>query len=270
MPNIHTEYHFEEGVSTLSSNIKRAIAIQDYSFFFIAYSSEKVIYALHAGLNPENHHQGIKELKEYLIGKFGNEVLNDCYMQILSPRFTLIPEGLFNKSDYASALDYIYPEQIDHTILDSAIEKINSVLVADGSSPIFSAQSELINAKNTEDFAAAWLNKVLSVNSGGAYIHVLSHSFLVAIVFDGKLQLFNKFDFAAKNDFMYFLLGSIQCTGLKNENLTLYLSGEISSSSPLMEQVSYYFADVKFLQERFDEHPESSKISHQFYTLIEK
>lgn len=267
MPNIHHEYHFAEGHSPFPSNTNKAIAIMDYSFFFIASNNEKIEYALHAGLKGDNLKGNIKELKEYLENKFGESLLNDCKVQILSNKFTLIPKGLFTQSDYPSALDNIYPDQQNTNIIESEIPSINSILISDGDSPIHQAEKDILSFHNKEDFTAAWLKKIIATNQSGCYVHILSQSFLIAILFDGKLQLFNRFDFAAKSDFLYFLLGSIQCTNLKNEETNIFLSGEITAASPLMEQLDYYFAEVRFLFEKLP-HEESRKISHQFYTLI--
>ncbi|MBN2728913.1 MAG: DUF3822 family protein [Bacteroidales bacterium] len=270
MPNIHTEYNFREENSSLPIHIKKAIAIQDYSFFFIAFSEDKIEYALHAGVHPEKTEDCINELKTYLIDKFGNEVFDGCKIQILSKRFSLIPEGLFSKEEYPAALDYLYTEEQQYEIMESPVPTASSILISENSSPLFVATKTILPHQNIYDIAAVWLNKILSLNQTSAcFVHLFSQSFLIAIVHENKLQLFNSFNFSAKNDFLYFLLGSIQCTGLRNEDTKLHISGEISPSAPLMEQISYYFAEVKFLQKSFPQNPESTKISHLFYSLIE-
>ena len=270
MPNIHAEYNFIPEKNTFSDNIHKAIGLHKHSFFFIAYKENKIEYALHAGLNIKELKKDIIELKKVITNKFGNTTFNNTKLFLIPERFSLVPEGLFNPNEYIKALDYIFDEHSEHHIFDCAIKKSESIFISDLPIDLLNIAKEELNISDKNDYSATWLNKVLNRDEEtAAYVNILADSFLITIIKNGKLQLFNRFVFEGKNDFLYFLLGSIQSSDLKNEEINLYLSGEISSSSPLHEQLSYYFKEVKFLQHRFTEHDESSIISHQFYPLID-
>ena len=84
--------------------------------------------------------------------------------------------------------------------------------------------------------------------------------FFWAALFDnGKMKLFNSYEFSGKSDFGFFGLGVIKNMGFNPKELQLYLSGNIRKDAPLESLLKIYIQDIQ--------HIESESIIKEFVFL---
>jgi hypothetical protein len=96
--------------------------------------------------------------------------------------------------------------------------------------------------------SANFLRQVIALPKG-AYVQVMNHAFLVAVLeAPNKLLLFNTFEYGTEEDFLYFLLLACENTGIQRHEAPLVFSGKIRKQSKIYEWCQRYFADIVFLQ----------------------
>ena len=102
-------------------------------------------------------------------------------------------------------------------------------------------------------------------------INVRSGCFDVVYFVDNKLHFFNSFDFRTKEDFIYFLLITIDQLGLNPEKVELLLMGEIDSSDENYQMVHKYIKYFSFI-ERNNNYGYSyvldELMSHKYFALF--
>ncbi|HEX7414124.1 MAG TPA: DUF3822 family protein, partial [Bacteroidia bacterium] len=76
-------------------------------------------------------------------------------------------------------------------------------------------------------------------------VHVGTDSFDVAL-YDKKLILFNTFEYQSTEDFLYFILASLEQNKFSIEETEIVLAGEIETQSALYDTLQDYFPKVKF------------------------
>ena len=80
------------------------------------------------------------------------------------------------------------------------------------------------------------------------YINVEPFHFEMVIVKKDKFQLYNTFEYFTKEDFIYFILFSVEQLKLNPETLTVELTGHIEKDDDLYQMLYTYIRNVKFNQ----------------------
>ncbi len=174
------------------------------------------------------------------------------FLIIDNPYSTLIPPPLFSEEEAMMYLSYNHPVD-DHytarfnqlrtagivtvfgmtkTLTELAEETWNNINYKHCSSVII--ESLLINYKNKTDNNTLFLN----VRDGG---------FDLVYFKNNKLHFHNFFRYNTKEDFIYFLLTTVEELQLNPEQLKLMLSGEIDKSSILYEMIYRYIRSIAFV-----------------------
>jgi hypothetical protein len=79
------------------------------------------------------------------------------------------------------------------------------------------------------------------------FVHFESNQFQIVVVENKKLLFFNNFDFQTKEDFIYYLLFTVEQLNLNPENFKLQFLGEIQVESPFFEIAYRYIRNVSML-----------------------
>lgn len=78
------------------------------------------------------------------------------------------------------------------------------------------------------------------------YLNVKNQCFEMIVLKEAKLLFYNYFRFKTKEDFLYFLLFSVEQLHLDAGSVPVYFLGMIEEKSAITEIVSRYFRDIRF------------------------
>ena len=81
------------------------------------------------------------------------------------------------------------------------------------------------------------------------YLNVKDQHYEMFVLKGAKLLFYNTFRFKTKEDFLYFLLFSIEQLHLEAESVPVYFLGMIEEDSKLVEFTSRYVRDIRFKKE---------------------
>lgn len=96
------------------------------------------------------------------------------------------------------------------------------------------------------------------------YLEVHENHFQIGIYKQRQLQLYNQFEYATVEDFMYFFLYTLEQVELDRETLALKLSGLVEKDSPLYRMLFQYIRKVELVKR-----PKVVKESHVLSQLGE-
>lgn len=78
------------------------------------------------------------------------------------------------------------------------------------------------------------------------YLNVKNQCFEMIVLKEAKLLFYNYFRFKTKEDFLYFLLFSVEQLHLDAGSIPVYFLGMIEDKSAITKIVSRYFRDIRF------------------------
>ena len=192
-----------------------------------------------------------------------------------NPVTTLIPQALFDKQEKDRYLNFNHPVQEESvtginilknagavsifSIPVSLDKKIKSIWPG---SALFHSSSVLI-----ESLLINYKNKTTGKT---LFVQVNTDYFDVVYIKNSKLYLHNTFKFKSKEDFIYFLLATIEQLKLNPEEVNIVLSGQIDKSSIYYEMVYQYIRNNEFIErnETFNYSYLFDKLAHHKYYVL--
>lgn len=166
--------------------------------------------------------------------------------------YTLVPQSLFVESELKNYLTpLVDPEKLLNGIVISS--EINQIVVVSllnqelteisksifPNSELYSFTHALLSFSQIKDLNEPNYLGMVSMNS---------NYFDLVIKKRGQLHFFNRFEFSTKEDFVYFLMATLQNLEIKNSDIELALLGEIYPQSPITEILNRYFPKVGFVK----------------------
>lgn len=123
-------------------------------------------------------------------------------------------------------------------------------------------------------FSTIVLDAILSFEkhstSSKMYVNISIDHFEVIALENGQLKLYNTFEYATKEDFIYYILFAIEQLSFNPEELPLILVGNISKDDELYSIVYKYIREVSIFEIPNDKKIEeniSSSLLHNFVLL---
>ncbi|OIQ28585.1 MAG: hypothetical protein BM564_09330 [Bacteroidetes bacterium MedPE-SWsnd-G2] len=188
---------------------------------------------------------------------------------------TLVPKELFDKDTIADYLkfnskilksDYI---SFDEIAINSSVNvfvplvNINNYIFENfGSFKYKHASSILVDSILQSNYSSKEEKVVLNLSSG--YFEMIALN-------EGKLQLYNSFEFDTKEDFIYYVLFTMEQLKMSPEQVEVVLSGEIDETSELYQIAYHYIRNVSFIKPgytfAFEEQSKPSLV-HQDYLIL--
>lgn len=185
-----------------------------------------------------------------------NSILSKPYDQIMvlhdNSFNTFVPDVLFNEEFIGSYLQYNTKVfKTDFFTFDKIISyEINNVYV-----PFMHINNFLIDKygifeyKNTNSI----LVKKLLDNSKNRdekqiFIHIQNNHFEIVVLNKQKLLLFNSFEYKTPEDFIYYVLFTIEQLQLNPETIPLFLLGDVTESTPCYTIVYKYIRNISLLE----------------------
>ncbi len=165
---------------------------------------------------------------------------------------TLIPQPLFNEENKNLYLGFNQPFQENSRIVFDSLKNIEAVNVYYIPNLIVEKAKNFWPNVNILHYSTGLIES-LSINfknqvdSNTLFVNVRKDCFDIVYFKENKLNYYNSFVFHTKEDFIYFLLITIDQLGLNPEDINLILSGEISKTDERYQMVDQYIKNYSFI-----------------------
>ncbi|WP_194534193.1 DUF3822 family protein [Zobellia nedashkovskayae] len=218
-------------------------------------NSEKVVFAKE--LTP---YEILKRLK--LLFSTHN-IEEDQFSEIVvvhrNNLFSLVPQALFNEDELANYLKFNTKILAnDHLAFDELESyEINNVYVpfVNINNYIYDLFGEFTFKHNGTVMVESLLNNHSASKEAMCYIHTSQRQMDVTVIGSKKLLLFNSFNFVTKEDFLYYLLFTLEQLELDTESVSIKLFGDIEKDDDIYDLCYNYVKDVSMFYPSFTEHP---------------
>ena len=194
-----------------------------------------------------------EELKSFFhLFDLGREPYGEVVIIHSSPRFSLVPKALFDPSELAHYLklntrlgrqDEIEYDQMLHTDL------VNVYIPFSG---VNSYIRDIFPSVEVLHSGSILIQSILQLpgweENPQAYANVGDRSLEIVILKGKDLLLYNHFEYTTQEDFIYFLLFTLEQLGMDTEHTEVKLMGDIAEGDPLyalcdryLKQLSIFF-----------------------------
>ncbi len=200
---------------------------------------------------------GLFSFTEQLQGPFA-----EVHLGYYTPKFTLIPQSLYNADDKAAYAQFQFEvdesEEIKHDVLSTHGLVVLYAMKKDVSQLL----EELFEFSKPRHAATYTISYYLDQykNKPGEHVHVQlwrRHLEVIAIK-NGKLQVCSSFDFQTNEDVLYFILNIYEQLDFNPEVVPVKLSGEILKGTELWQLLERYIRFVEL------EGRPNGQYSHEF------
>lgn len=161
------------------------------------------------------------------------EVLNFKYADVLTsvstPCFTLVPEELFDAETTTEAARYLDVHPAD-VVFAQPLDQHNQVVFKIDST-LATAASRL-NLQRVMFAASGWIQAIAANQPSGyqLYLQIFDDRFDIAYFRQGKLHLYNTFEYTHEDELAYYTVFACQQLKLDMSLITVILSGVADSS----------------------------------------
>lgn len=225
--------------------------------------------------------KNIEQIPSYL-GKILNSrpsfafPYDSVYLMIQNRFSTLIPQPLFSEENKNLYLGFNQPFQENSRIVYDTLKNNEAVNVYYIPNLIVEKAKDFWPNVNILHFSTALIES-LSINfknqvdSNTLFVNLRKDCFDIVYFKENKLHYYNSFVYHTKEDFIYFLLITIEQLGLNPEDISLILCGDINKTDDFYQMVHQYIKNYSFIS-RNDNFGYSYIMDelqyHQYFTLF--
>ena len=188
---------------------------------------------------------------------------------------TFVPKPLFSDKHLADYLKYnnkILPTDYITFDVITNNDMVNVYIPYVNTNNLF---FEKYGAFHYKHFATILLENIFQMTTASeeatVYVHVQKTHFEIVAIQQKKLLFYNSFEYTSSEDFIYYLLFTLEQIELNTNTLQLYFLGDIDKSDVLYTVTYTYVRHVEFLYKKypFDFHESVKKPkSHHDFTLL--
>ena len=180
---------------------------------------------------------------------------------------TLVPNEYFKKDALKSYLKYSIKTIATDLITFDELDFMNSKNVYIPYVNINNFLFQNFGEFEYKHYSSVLLEKLFSIasNDNCCYIHVSKSTFDIVIIKNSNLQFFNIFEYKTKEDFMYYVLFTLEQLELSTEETLVTVLGDIEEDSDLFRLMYTYIRNIDFLSSKnavFNNQKEISKHSN--------
>ena len=234
-----------------------------------------------------NTHNEVIEFSSYYFSKTKNspelilEKLQDIFKKEKSLQYdfetvtvihqnnlnTLVPNEYFKKDALKSYLKYSIKTIATDLITFDELDFMNSKNVYVPYVNINNFLFQNFGEFEYKHYSSVLLEKLFSIatNDICCYIHVSKSTFDIVIIKNSNLQFFNVFEYKTKEDFMYYVLFTLEQLDLSTEETLVSILGDMEEDSDLFRLMYTYIRNIDFLSSKnpvFNNQKEISKHSN--------
>jgi len=180
---------------------------------------------------------------------------------------TLVPNEYFKKDALKSYLKYSIKTIATDLITFDELDFMNSRNVYVPYVNINNFLFQNFGEFEYKHYSSVLLEKLFSIatNDICCYIHVSKSTFDIVIIKNSNLQFFNIFEYKTKEDFMYYVLFTLEQLDLSTEETLVSILGDMEEDSDLFRLMYTYIRNIDFLSSKnavFNNQKEISKHSN--------
>jgi len=188
---------------------------------------------------------------------------------------TLVPAPLFKEENKALFLEFNQPTQENHQIGVDYLQNTEAVNVYYISGSLVKLIKNTWPLANVSHFSSCLmeclaLNYKNKIETDTLFINVNHDNYNLVSFKNNKLAFYNTFSYKTKEDFIYFLLATMEQLGFNPVNSELILMGNIERGGHVFQMIHQYVGSYYFIE------PNAANLSfvldeirqHQFYTLL--
>lgn len=230
----------------------------------IADRKENEIFGLSVLPAGQVFQKSLSEMQELLRAfEYQQTDFQQAHVVVVDPRYTFVPDALFEPRNAETYLHIIHPEAKWHTVHYERIAAMQMVNVYELGDLFFGAARLLFPGANFHHYAGMIAEAVLKGDTGHSneriYVHLHDMGMDVIHGKDGKLTYHNYFPFEADTDIVYFLLSVAEVLQFKGDQWEVMLCGNVSSDNSLISLMKKYIPEVLLFKR-----PSQIGIPHSF------
>jgi len=209
-----------------------------------------------------------------------NELLTKYYPKVIilveNPKSTLVPNPLFDSTSLPEYLKFNHFLQTDEEVVYDKLTHLNAFNVFAVSKVLKNKFRDKFARYRLAHYSTALIETLLITTKNQnvdntLFVNVNSSTFDIVYISQQKLTFYNSFRYNTPEDFIYFLIFSMEQLMLNPETVTLLLMGEIAKDSKIYGIAFKYIRNIAFA-DRSDHFRYSYVLdevqSHHFYTLL--
>ena len=189
---------------------------------------------------------------------------------------TLIPQPLFSEDQSKLYLEFNQPFQENSRVVFDSLKNNQATNIYYLPNTVIEKVKDMWpNAKllhmSTSLIESLSINFKNKVDAKTMFVNLRNDCFDLVHFKENKLHYYNTFEFRTKEDFIYFLLISIDQLGLNPEDVNLIISGNINKTDDTYNMIHQYIKNYSFIQ-RNENYGYSYVLDelkyHQYYALF--
>lgn len=188
---------------------------------------------------------------------------------------TLVPIPLFDKKNKNLYLGFNQPFREDHRIVYDQLKNVETANIYYLANPVaekvkdFWANAQICHYSSAliESLMVGFKNKL---DIQYLFLDVHEDNFDLVTFKDNKLFYYNNFAYHTQEDFMYFLLSTIEHLSLNPETVQLIIMGNLDKNDPKYEMIYRYIRNSEFIPKNENllySHALDNVLHHKYYTL---
>lgn len=226
------------------------VSLNGLSFCILDTLSNKIIKAdrllfdkTQSPIELENHLEALMQKHELVKASFSEVIVVHS-----NGLFSFVPKSLFDENELANYLklnakilanDHIAHDMLpNHDMINVYVPFVNI------NNYIFGLFGEFEYKHNATVLVEALLNNSGTQKSPVCYVHVDNKQMDITVISKKKLLLHNSFEYTTKEDFMYYLLFTMEQLNLDTESIKLKLFGFIEEDDAIYRLCYDYVKDV--------------------------
>ena len=243
----------EKGNNTIEDNFKKLsiqVGLNGLSFCALDTISKKILaYENIPFKTASTPYLLLKELKAVLNTKnLSHTSFNEVMVVHKNGFFSMVPKPLFNKEELPNYLKFnakmmandlvVYDELDNHELVNVYIPYANV------NNYIFELFGEFTFKHSGSVLVSSLLDHTSSSASNYCYVQIAEREMEIVVVSEKKLLFYNYFEYKTKEDFLYYLLFSLEQLNLDREHIQLRLFGQIDEDDDLFQLCHTYVSNV--------------------------
>ncbi len=188
---------------------------------------------------------------------------------------TFVPKPLFSDKNLADYLKYNNKILANDYMTFDVVSNNDMVNVYIPYVNINNLFFEKYGAFTYRHFATILIENIFQLSNSSeeptVYVHVQKEQFEIIVIQNKKLLLYNSFEYSSSEDFIYYLLFTIEQLELNTNTLQLYFLGAIAKGDVLYTVAYTYIRNVAFLEKNYPFHFTTNiekPASHRDFTLL--
>jgi hypothetical protein len=252
-------------VKTVTLNIKTKITSPDFDFanhakfhacldispteiIFSLFSLEnELVYLQHCLLKTT---EKPAEVLEHLIETepFFSQSYMGVYVSVSNSLYTLVPAALFVNESKEEVLKFNHNITSDVVVISDEIVSADSHCVYAFDKRVKELLDKTFPNNHVKHKASCLIESLPTVASKTHKTCLVNvqGNIMDAALYNKKLQFFNSFEFQTAEDFLYYILATVEQNNFALDETEIVLAGEVEVGSAIYETLSQYSPKLKF------------------------